>query len=124
MPAETQFEYMFEPIPVNYHISQDVNHINLAKLEHYLLLITALEDNLAEYMDIKKDLTEVSVSVCLTGHYLNWKKASLDTVTWVSSFGLVFVDCLINENDLYIWIRLLFLAIRYWIVSCLKELTK
>ena len=48
---------------------QDVHHVNSAKLERYLFLLTVLEENLAEYEDIKTDLNEVRVQTSARYEY-------------------------------------------------------
>ena len=37
-----------------------MNHVNVQRLERYFMLLTALEDNLCEYQNIKADLQEVT----------------------------------------------------------------
>ena len=57
---------------------QDVHHVNSAKLERYLFLLTVLEENLAEYEDIKTDLNEVRVQTSATYEYRPQRGTSTD----------------------------------------------
>ena len=52
--------------------------MNSAKLERYLFLLTVLEENLAEYEDIKTDLNEVRVQTSATYEYRPQRGTSTD----------------------------------------------
>jgi len=42
-----------------YYLLKDFKGLNVEKLEKYFLLLAALDENLSEYKDIKKDLQQV-----------------------------------------------------------------